>query len=225
MALPTITVTAGTGTTVNTLANGGQAAAASSHPVVLCTEQGAPGAATATLSVSQDGSKSTYSYGGVEFAPVATPTDVLVITGSATTTVRVKLVSLWGTASSAGQMTCQLVKRSSAGTLGSAVLTAITAAKHDSGQAAATAAVSTVGTANYTTLGTAAGVVRGGSLQFTAVDTGVAAMPIIWDFSSRSDKAIILRGVAEMLCVNFNGDGIPAGGKLYYSVELEEDNS
>ena len=224
MALPTITVTAGTGTTVNTLANGGQAAAASSHPMVMCTEQGAPGAATTTISVSADGSKSTYSYGGVDLVPVATPTDLLVISGSATTTVRVKLVELIGVATAAGNMTALLVKRSSAGTLGSAVLTAVTAAKHDSGQAAATCAVSTVGTANYTTVGTTAGNVRAGLLQMGVVDTGLAAT-LKWDFSSRQDKAVILRGVAEMLCVNLNGDALPTGGKVHWHIELEEDNS
>lgn len=41
MALPTVTVTPGTGQTINTLPNGGQAAGASSLPVVIASDQSA----------------------------------------------------------------------------------------------------------------------------------------------------------------------------------------
>jgi hypothetical protein len=164
----------------------------------------------------------TYRYAGASLAPVATPTDVIIIRGSATKTVIVKLVKLAGAATAAGTMPALLVKRADAGTVGSAVLTAVAAAKHDSGDPAATALISTVGTANYTTVGTTAGNVGTGRLQMTALATGLAAVPVIWDFGSREDKGIVLRGVLEHLCVNLGGAAIPSGGVIDYEIEIEE---
>ena len=164
----------------------------------------------------------TYRYGALAFAAVATPTDVIVITGSATKTIIVKRFKVAGAATAAGTMPAQIVRRSSVGTLGSAVLTAVAAAKHDSSDSTPTGAVSTVGTAHYTTVGTIAGVVGTGRLQMTALATGVAAIPLEWDFCTRNDKGIILRGVAEMLCLNLNGAAIPAGGVIDYEIEIEE---
>jgi hypothetical protein len=48
---------------------------------------------------------------------------------------------------------------------------------------------------------------------------------VIWDFCQNEDKAIVLRGVAENVCVNFAGAAVPAGGVLDFEVELEEDAS
>jgi hypothetical protein len=164
----------------------------------------------------------TYRYAGSAFAPVATPTDIIVIQGSASKVLVVKLVKLTGAATAAGNMPALLIRRSTAGTLGSAVLTAVAAAKHDSGDAAAAATVSTVGTANYGTLGTTAGNVGSGRVQMTALATGVAVVPLIWDFGSREDKGIVLRGVLEHLCVNLAGAAVPSGGVIDYEIEIEE---
>ena len=184
----------------------------------------APGAAN-TMSVSSDGSKATYRYAILAVTPVATPTDFIVIQGSATKTGRVKRVKLSGVATAQGNMPAQLVRRSSAGTLGSAVLTAVAAAKHDTGDAAATCVVSTVGTANYTTLGTSAGVEGVGRLGMPAAGTGATGQDLIWEFATRQDKALILRGTTDFLCVNLNGAAVPAGGVIDLEIEIEEDNS
>ena len=163
-----------------------------------------------------------YRYGGLAFAPVATPTDFIVIKGSATKTVWVKRIKLIGAATAAGNMPVKAERRSDAGTIGSAVLTAVTAAKSDSADAAASATVSTVGTANYTAVGTTAGVVATGRLQMTALGTGVAVVPTVWEFASRIDKGVALRGILEFLCLNLNGAAIPAGGVIDYEIEIEE---
>jgi hypothetical protein len=164
----------------------------------------------------------TYRYAGLAFAPVATPTDIIVIKGSATKTLIVKRIKICGAATAAGTMPAKIERRSDAGTVGSAVLTAVAAAKHDSAQDAATGVVSTVGTANYTTVGTTAGVVGAGRLQMTALATGVAAIPLEWDFACRDDKGIYLRGILEFLCVNLNGAALPSGGVVDYEIEIEE---
>ena len=184
----------------------------------------APGTVGVTP-VSTEGTKATYRAAALAFAAVATPTDIIIIQGSATRTVRIKSVTLAGAATAAGTMSAQLVRRSTAGTLGSAVLTAVSPAKHDSADPTATAVVSTVGTANYTTVGTSAGVVGAARLQLTALATGLAAVPIVWDFAIRQDKAFVLRGVSEFLCVNMSGIAIPVGGVIDFAIEWEEDGS
>jgi hypothetical protein len=182
---------------------------------------GAPG----VVAVSSDGSKATFRYAVAGFTPVATPTAFLVIAGSATKTVRIKSIKIGGVATANGNMQVQAQRWSTAGTLGSAVLTALTAVKHDTNDAAATATVSTVGTANYTTPGTGStvpAIVDRIGLCTTA--TGVPT-PLKFDFSTRQDKAFILRGTTDILVLSGNSSAVPAGGVLDIEVETEEDNS
>ena len=154
---------------------------------------------------------------------MATPTDFIIIQGSATKAVIVKRIKLTGAATAAGNMPVQAVRRSTAGTIGSAVLTAVTPGKADSTDATATATVSTVGTANYDVVGTSAGVVATSRLQMTALGTGVAIVPTVWEFAaSQKDKGIRLRGTSEYLALNLNGAAIPAGGVIDYEIEIEE---
>ena len=164
-----------------------------------------------------------YRYAGLSLAPVATPTDVIVITGSATKTVWVKRIRITGAATAAANMPVTAVKRSTIGTVGSAVLTAVAAAKCDSTDGTASGVVSTVGTANYTTVGTTAGNVGAGRLQMTALTTGLVIVPLEWNFAqNRTDRGIALRGVAEMLCINLGGTALPSGGVIDYEIETEE---
>ena len=174
---------------------------------------------------SSEGTKPTYRYGALGFATVASPTDVLVIQGSASKTIRIKRVTVSGVATAAANMPAQLIRRSTAGTLGSAVLTAITASKHDVNDATPTATVSSVGTANYTALGTSAGVLGAGRIQLSAAATGLAVTPLIWDFATRQDKAVILRGTSDFLCINLNGGALPLGAVIDFEIQTEEDNS
>ena len=45
------------------------------------------------------------------------------------------------------------------------------------------------------------------------------------DFSTRQDKALILRGTSDIVYINFNGSAIPTGGVVDFEIETEEDNS
>lgn len=183
---------------------------------------GNPGA----LLVSSDGYKATYRYAVQAFSMVATPTAFLVIQGSATKTVRVKLIKVGGVATAAGNMQIQASRWSTAGSLGSAVLTAVTAVKHDPNDAGATATISTVGTANYTTQGTGnSTILSADRIQFSAAGTGLAYNPVVLDFSTRQDKAFVLRGTSDFLVLSGNGSAIPAGGVVDITVETEEDAS
>lgn len=168
--------------------------------------------------------KLTYRYSVTGITPIATPTDMLRICGSATKTVRVKRVVMGGKATTGGQLTAALIRRSTAGTLGSATLSAITAEQHDSGDAAPTGTASYIQTANYTTLGTTAGQAGVARAYLNVVATGPTT-PAVFDFSTRQDKAQTLRGITDCLVVNGNGDALPAGSALDFEVETEEDNS
>jgi hypothetical protein len=182
------------------------------------------GDASYLLLRSNEHRKPTYRYAG-NFTPVATPTDVLVIQGSASKTLRVKRIALTSaTATAAGTMPVTLIKRSAANSGGTAALTAITGAPHDSNDAVATAVVSRVGTGNFGTLGTAVGNLGQGRLFFPIAASG-GADRLTWDFATRQDKAIILRGIADFLCINLGGAAVPTGGSLDYEIEIEEDAS
>jgi hypothetical protein len=183
----------------------------------------APGGTGVTL-VSSDGTKATYRYSVTGITPVATPTDVLVIQGSATKTGRIKYIKVGGKAGTGGQLTVQIIRRSTAGTLGSATLTAITAFQHDGNDAPATLTVSYVQTANYTTLGTAAGGHGGVKRMYLNVPATGPNTDAIWTFGDVV-KAIELRGLNDFICLNFNGDTVPASGVVDFELVIEEDGS
>jgi hypothetical protein len=168
--------------------------------------------------------KATFRYAG-NFTPVATPTDVLMIQGSATKTLRVKRIALGGVATSNGNMPAVLIRRSAQFTTqGSAVFTAITPGKHDTNDAAATGVVSTIGTANLTSVGATAGTLAQARLFLPTTATGTPS-PLVWDFATRQDKALILRGVTDFVFLNLAGAAVPAGGTIDFDIELEEDAS
>lgn len=193
---------------------------------ILCdpvTGLGASIDAEGNQAVNCEGIKATYRWAVLDITPVATPQDVLIIQGSATKTVRIKKIGINGLATTAGQMPVQIIRRSAAGTAGSATLSAITPAKHDKNDPAATAVVSYVQTANYTTPGTSAGLLAVDRL-FLNVATA-APQGVVQDLAKQQDKPWILRGVTDFIVVNLNGAAVPAGGALDLLVEGEEDDS
>lgn len=183
-----------------------------------------PSAASFSAQVNAEGQRSTYRYAVQAFAPVATPTAFLVIAGSATKVIRVKRIKIGGVATANGNLQVQASRWSTAGTPGSAVLTALTAVKHDTGDATATAVVSTVGTANYTTQGTGSTVPFAADRIFLATTATGATQQLVYDFSTRQDKAFILRGATDILALSGAGSAVPAGGVLDIEIETEEDS-
>lgn len=166
-----------------------------------------------------------FKYAVLALAPVATPTDVVVIQGSATAVVRIKRIKITGQATAQGSLPVQLIRRSAVyTTIGSAVLTAVTAGKYDTNGSAATAVVSTVGTANFTTVGTAVATLEVGRLGMSALGTGTAGdgQRVFWDFDEDANEPLVLRGVADVLAINLNGAALPSGGVIDISVETVE---
>lgn len=157
---------------------------------------------------------------------VATPTAIVVMQGSATKTIRIRRITLCGSASNAGAgMKFKLSRRSSAGTVGAAVLTAVpTQGKNDTLSAAPTLTISTVGTANYTTLGTLVSIMDIATIAFPSAP--VVTSNCTW---IGSGQAYVLRGTSDYFTIDggadSGGDTVPAAAILLFSVEWIEDNS
>lgn len=168
--------------------------------------------------------KATFRYAGT-FTPVAAPTDVLMIQGSASRTLRVKRIALGGVATANGNMLATLIRRSTQFTTqGAAVFNAVTPGKMDFNDVAATGVVATIGTANITSLGTTQNNLGQQRLFLPTTATGTPA-PLVWEFATRQDKALILRGATDFVFLNLNGGAVPAGGVVDFEIEIEEDLS
>lgn len=160
---------------------------------------------------------------------VATPTAVVVAQGSATKIVRFRKIAVQGWSTTAGVMKWKLSRRTTAGTLGSAVLTAIpTQGKNDSGTVASpTLTVSTVGTANYTTLGTLSAILDCGVVGFNLAAQINNTIP--WMPTLGASQAFVLRGTSDWLTLDggadAGGDAVPAGGVALITMEWQEDDS
>ncbi len=179
--------------------------------------------------VNTEGQKATYSASVSSFTPVASPTDFFNIFGSASKTIRITRIEISASTTSAtpAALDLSLNKRSTAGTAGSAVLTNLTGVPHDSTNAAVSAVASTVGTANYTTLGTLVGVVQARKLvatltPLTATDFPITR-PLVFDFTNRNEQGIVLRGITEQLALGFGGASLPAGLSLDINITWTEE--
>jgi hypothetical protein len=165
--------------------------------------------------------KASFRYFSAGNVPAATPTDVFTITGSATKTVRIKKIQLSGLATTAGQFVWLLVRRSAVDT-GGTKTTPVGQANDVTNDGSATAVLGLY-TVNPTGLGTAVGTYRGGRM-FHALVTAQNDR-LVFDFANLQDKALILRGVTDILAINGAGATLPAGATLDIEVFWEEDAS
>jgi len=179
-------------------------------------QRAAPGT-TGIAAVSTEGSKATYSVGISGFTPAATPTDWWQIIGSATKTVRVTRIAVSGWATAAIAVDLLLIKRTTASTGGTPTAPAI--GVHDSNDAAATAVVNSFA-ANPSPLGTTGGTLRAAKHNLGAAGN---AGTVVWDFTTRNSKGIVLRGVAQQLVLNWGGVAVPSGTLLDVDCEWTEE--
>lgn len=172
---------------------------------------------TSVPAVNTEGTKDTFSHASVAFTPAAVATDFWMLIGSATKNVRLLKIRVTGFATAAASNLIQLIKRDTANSGGtSADPSPLT--KHDSNNGAVTAVVRTY-SANPT-LGNSAGVAEAEYLNLGAAG---AAGEIIWDFATRNGQALVLRGVAQSYCLNWNGAAVPAGTVLTITAEWTEE--
>ena len=165
-------------------------------------------------------SKTTFAASGT-FTPPATPTDMLVIGGSASKTVRIVSIKFTTTNTAAGSQQFLLVKRSSADTNGTPVsATPIPLDSNDSASATVTHYTanptlgSTVGTISTVRVASPAAVP--GSFAGVVSDAGFEMLH--WMQNSMMDKPITLRGTAQQVAVNFAGAALVSGQTHAYTV-------
>jgi hypothetical protein len=154
----------------------------------------------------------TYMAASGNFTPPATPTDMWVIQGSGTKTIKILSIKMSTTQTTAGTNTFFLKRYSTADTAGTA--TTIASFPLDTNNAAATATIK-----NYTanpTLGTLVGSLDKAYVSSTAV--GGAIQPYEWDFTNSLGQPLTLRGAADQIAINFNGAALPAGLQVAVTV-------
>ena len=174
-------------------------------------------------------SKLTYAIAG-SFTPAATPTDLVIIEGSATKIIRILSMVIGTTNTAAGSQQFHLIKRSAADTTGTFV-SAGTPVPLDATNAPST--VNRVGhfTANPGALGAAVGTINITRQASPAAipatwggvrhDGDVEMLP--WMTSSILDQPVTLNAVTQCLAINFNGVALVAGQTHTYRIVWMEE--
>lgn len=169
---------------------------------------------------SQNTTIATYNVTVNDVTPAALATDVLTLSGSATKTISITRIKITADASGACEVDFYAYKRIAPNTGGTVTHPAIV--KYDSLNSAPTAVVNLY-SANPLVLG--AGTLFAGS-QFivpgTSGNTWLPVVPVIVDYGTRNNQAIVLRGVNESIAISLNGNTVPAGLGLYITIEWTE---
>ncbi len=175
-----------------------------------------------------DESKSVYMASGA-FTPVATPTDLVTIFGSASKTIRVRSMRIGTTNTAAGSQAFFLIKRSAVNTTGTFV--AATVVPASSANAAGTATPghytanpgglgAAVGTINE--IKTASPVLLPATFAGIVQQTEIELLPSIGN-TSGLPQPVTLIGVAEGLCINFAGAALVSGQIHHYNIVWTEE--
>lgn len=164
------------------------------------------------------------------FTPAATPTDLVTIFGSATKTVRVWSFKLATTNTAAGSQQYLLIKRSAVDTTGTFV--AGVAVPLDSSNSAATATGVGHYTANPGGLGAVVGTIITSrvaspaavpaSFAGVAFDAGIDLLAL-WNSGNSVFQPVVLRGIVQGLCLNFNGAALVAGQTHTWNIVWTEE--
>lgn len=165
--------------------------------------------------------RATYGYSVVGYNSIATnPTDVFTITGSATKTVRIRQIQISGFAASATSAPLNIIRRSTLNTGGTS--TTPTAGQRDTADDPATATMRFY-SVNPAALGTTSGTIDGGRLGLVAA-SGVSQIDRMnFQYGWLNEKAPVLRGATDSLCLNFGGQPWPSGGTLDIAIWWTEE--
>ena len=173
------------------------------------------------LLVTEEHLKPTYRSGAAGQTLYSTAAAVLVeIVGSATKTVRVKKIVVWGQCATKFFTELEFLRSTSVSGSGSANVGTI--GVHDLNDATATAVINYYTAA--ATYGTGHAIMGARYMGVMAPAATNIAMPVTWDFCVNNDKPLILRGTGDVIQVYNTITGLGAG-TFGYEVEWEEDNS
>jgi hypothetical protein len=177
--------------------------------------------------VAGQGRRATYRACATNITPLATPTPMFTVQGSATKAVAITRVAVTGRATAAGSMQLTLNRRSSAGTdHASTTRTHLTLVKAESSDGTATAVVDEIQGHNQTSAGTLVGILGARRLNLPA--TGSAATsgegkPEVWEFgAARGTKPLLLASDSEWVTIDGEGSALPSGARIDFEIEFEE---
>ena len=166
-------------------------------------------------------SKATYTYLITATAPYATPTDWVVLRGSATKTVKVVRTSFVGFATAATNILYTYKTHTIANTAGTS--TNPVAIKRDSSDAAPTATLLLYSAAPTID---ATAVIAENIWTQLAVTMGAATAlptPVVHDYGLGPYEPWVLHGVAQEFAINFAGVAVPAGALYTYELTWTEE--
>lgn len=181
----------------------GQALSANSVPVVIASDQ------VFTIPTYEAANNVTLA---------ANSTDVVIIQGSATKTIKIRKIRIGGTNTGNTNAAFTIIKRSTAASGGTS--TVVTNVPYDSTFAAGTATVRAY-TANPT-VGTIVGNVRNRLVFLPTLASSNVSNNQTMEFGEDFVTPIVLRGTAESACVNFGGTAITGTTVIYFCIEWTE---
>ena len=147
----------------------------------------------------------TYSLGLLGIATAASPTDVIVMRGSATKLIRLRSIVInSATSGSNSSAPIAIIRRTAANTGGTATTPAL--GQHDTSDPVPTAVVSLY-SANPSGLGASSGQpIHAG--RVTCPTSAVNLDRLTFQYAWQNDKAIVLNGVNDFIAINFGGAAI-----------------
>jgi hypothetical protein len=173
--------------------------------------------------VNIEGQKASYFAGALNNTPAAAATDVAILTGSATKTVKISRVRITVAATAAGQIDVAIIKR--IGGTQSAVNTAF-AANTNSGQSDSSDVASTVVAAGlagiYTGNPASVGTVSGQAAMWSVQVPANGTTQLLYECTVPS-KCLTLRGTTQIAAVNLNGDTLLTGEKFGIEFDWTEE--
>jgi hypothetical protein len=154
-----------------------------------------------------EGRKPTYRGGIIALATMATPQDIITLTGSPLVVARLLMVEVWIGATAAAAFEFQLRFNSAASTGGtSTVPVAVSADPADPAASCALAAYTV-----QSTPGTAVGIIAAGRASGPILAGAGSVTPLVWWFGGNNDKCPVLRTAAQQIALNGNGAALPGG--------------
>jgi hypothetical protein len=173
--------------------------------------------------IQQEGDRSTYSAAILLLAASipATPTDIFqLMAGDGSKVIRLSKLEVYADATVAAVWSFFLLRRNALNTGG--VLSPIAPAKHDIQNPTPVAIFG-----NYTTLPTALGqgdLLRSAGVALpAAASTGYPFTPLTWLFGQSNAQMPTLRHPLASYALNCAGQAVPAGLRLWVSIEWTED--
>jgi|SRR6266850_2102129 len=167
------------------------------------------------------GLKATYTYAISATAPYATPTDWIVIRGSATKTIKIIRIEISGAATAATEVLFNFKKHTVANTGGANTTPA--PMQHDSNDGVSTAVVFLFSGAP--TIDASATIWKNIRLDLDIAPAASAAAVdrYVYNYGAETSEPLTLRGIAQEFAINYGGVAVPSGGVYDVAITYTEE--